>query len=75
MGYGYHVQLAEDIVPPQKNPKVDSTVQPTCGSVANLFDEQLKLNNNLSYFVSVVLNILLFLALFVFTQLLMTSMT
>lgn len=56
---GCHVQLVEDIVPPQKkkrrkegrkevsNPKVDSTVQPSCGPIANLFDKQLKLKNNM----------------------------
>lgn len=79
MGYRYHVQLAEDIVPPQKRKKsvtLKLTVQCSLHvDLANLFDKQLKLNNNLSYFVSLVLNILLFLALFVFTHLLMTSMT
>lgn len=48
-------------------PKVNSTAQPTCGSVANLSDKQLKLKNNLSYFGFLSLSILPFLAVFFFS--------
>lgn len=70
-----HLQLAEDFHSTERKegkkevsyPKVNSTAQPTCGSVANLSDKQLKLKNNLSYFGFLSLSILPFLAVFFFS--------
>lgn len=47
-------------------PKVNSTAQPICGSIANLSDKQLKLKYNLSYFGLLAMRILPFLAMFFF---------
>lgn len=75
-GVECHLQLAEDFLFHWKKrkegrkevsyPKVNSTAQPICGSIANLSDKQLKLKYNLSYFGLLAMSILPFLAMFFF---------